>query len=104
MLLVTTEFISGKQLETIGMVKGSTIQTVHLGKDIASSFKTLVGGELKGYNEMIDNARVIAINRMIEEAENLKADAVIGVRLATSSVMQSAAEVMVYGTAVKYID
>lgn len=104
MLLVTTEFISGKQLETIGMVKGSTIQTVHLGKDIASSFKTLVGGELKGYNEMIDNARVIAINRMIEEAENLKADAVIGVRLATSSVMQSAAEVMAYGTAVKYLD
>lgn len=104
MLLVTTEFISGKQLETIGMVKGSTIQTVHLGKDIASSFKTLVGGELKGYNEMIDNARVIAINRMIEEAENLKADAIIGIRLATSSVMQSAAEVMAYGTAVKYID
>ena len=102
MLLVTTENISGKELKHIGLVKGSTIQTVHFGKDIGASFKTLIGGELTSYNEMMEEAREIATERMIDEAVRLKADAVVGVRYSTSSVMQSAAEVMEYGTAVVF--
>lgn len=103
MILVNTDYISGKQLETLGLVKGSTIQTVHAGKDIGAAFKTLVGGELKAYNEMMDTARALATKRMVEEAEKLGADAIINIRYATSSVMQSAAEMMVYGTAVKFV-
>lgn len=102
MLLTTTENISGKALETLSLVKGSTIQTVNIGRDIAAGLKTLVGGELKGYSEMMNTARAQATNRMIEEAESLGADAIVGVRYATSSIMASAAEVIVYGTAVKF--
>ena len=102
MVIVTTDFITGHELETIGLVKGSCIQTVHAGKDIMNSFKTLVGGELTSYTEMMDKAREIATERMIEDAKQLNADAVICVRYATSSVMQSAAEVTVFGTAVRY--
>jgi len=90
------------ELETINLVRGSCIQTVHAGKDIMNSFKTLVGGELTSYTEMMDKAREIATERMIEDAKQLNADAVICVRYATSSVMQSAAEVTVFGTAVRY--
>lgn len=86
----------------LGMVKGSTIQTVNMFKDIGSSFKNLVGGELKGYNQMMDDARDIAMKRMAEQAEKMGADAIVCVRFATSSIMQSAAEIMVYGTAVKF--
>ena len=103
MILVNTDFISGKQLETLTLVKGSTIQSKHIGKDITQSFKTLVGGELKGYNEMMNEARALATKRMVEEAEALGADAVINVRYASSAVMQGAAEVIVYGTAVKFV-
>lgn len=103
MLVVTTDYITGKNLETLSLVRGCTIQTVHLGKDIMSSFKTLVGGELHSYNEMMENARTIALNRMIDDATKLGADAIVGVRFATSSIMQSAAEVIAYGTAVKFI-
>ena len=103
MLLVTTNGIEGKKLETLGLVKGSTIQTVNLVKDIGSGLKTLVGGELKGYNEMMEKARDMATSRMIDEAERMGADAVVGVRFATSAIMQSAAEVMAYGTAVKIL-
>ena len=101
MLITTIENI-GKQVEPIGLVKGSTIQTVNAFKDIGASFKTLVGGELKKYNQMMDKARELATSRMVEEAENMGADAIIGVRYASSSIMQSAAEVMAYGTAVRY--
>jgi len=102
MLLVTTETITGKELEMLGLVKGSTIQTKNLGKDITQSFKTLVGGELKAYTEMMNEARALATKRMVEEAEALGADAVVNVRYASSAVMQGAAEVIAYGTAVKY--
>ena len=102
MILVTTEYISGKETEMLGIVKGTTIQSVHIGKDIGSVFKTLVGGELKKYNEMMDKARQLATDRMVQEAKALGADAVVGVRYASSSIMQSAAEVMAYGTAVKF--
>lgn len=103
MQIVTTAFISGKELQTLGIVTGSTIQSVHVGKDIMASFKTLVGGELSTYHDMIETARRTAISRMVDEAEKLGADAVINVRLTTSSIMQSAAEVLVYGTAVKFL-
>ena len=102
MILVNTDYISGKELEMLGLVKGSTIQSKHLGKDILQGFKTLVGGELKAYNEMMNEARAIATKRMVEEADALGADAVVNIRYASSAVMQGAAEVIAYGTAVKY--
>ena len=103
MILVNTDFISGKELETLSIVKGSTIQSKHLGKDISQSFKTLVGGELRAYTEMMNEARDIAVKRMVAEAEALGADAIINVRFASAAVMQGAAEVMAYGTAVKFV-
>ena len=102
MILVTTETINGKELEMLGLVKGSTIQTVNAIRDIGAGLKNLVGGELTKYNEMMNNARALATKRMVEEAEGLGADAIVCVRYASSSVMQSAAEVMAYGTAVKF--
>ena len=102
MIITTTETISGKDIEMLGVVKGSTIQTVNAIRDIGSGLKTLVGGELKKYNEMMNNARELATERMIEEAEKLGADAVVCVRYSSASIMQGAAEVMVYGTAVKF--
>ena len=102
MILVNTDYITGKELEMLGLVRGSTIQSKHLGKDIAQSFKTLVGGELKSYNEMMNEARAIATKRMVAEAEELGADAVVNIRYASAAVMQGAAEVIAYGTAVKF--
>ena len=102
MILTTTETISGHELEMLGMVKGSTIQTVNAVRDIGAGLKTLVGGELTRYNEMMNDARALATKRMVEEAERLGADAVVCVRYASSSIMQSAAEVMASGTAVKF--
>ena len=102
MLIVTTEYISGKELEMLGLVKGSTIQTKHLGKDITQSFKTLVGGELSAYTEMMNDARALATKRMVQEAAAMGADAIIGVRYGSAAVMQGAAEVFAYGTAVKF--
>ena len=103
MLIVTTETITGKNLEMLGIVKGSTIQTVNAIKDIGSGLKTLVGGELGNYTQMMDKARELATSRMVAEAEKLGADAIVAMRYSSSSVMQSAAEVMAYGTAVKFI-
>jgi uncharacterized protein YbjQ (UPF0145 family) len=103
MILVTTEYLAGADVEMIGLVKGSTIQTVNTFKDFGASLKTIVGGELKHYTQMMDDARRIATDRMIFEAQSFGADAIIGVRYATSAVMQSAAEVMAYGTAVKIL-
>ena len=102
MIIVTTEHIGGRELEMLGLVRGSTIQTVNAFRDIGAGLKTLVGGELKKYNEMMESARTIATERMVGEAERLGADAIVAVRYATSSIMQSAAEVMAYGTAVKF--
>ena len=104
MLLVNTDYITGKKLEMLGLVKGSTIQSKNLGKDIAQGFKTLVGGELKGYTEMMNEARAMATKRMVAEAEELGADAVVNIRYASAAVMQGAAEVMAYGTAVKFAE
>lgn len=103
MLLVTTESIPGKQLELLGMVRGSTIQSKNIGRDIGSGLKSLVGGELQSYTAMLNDARDIATARMTDEAEHLGADAVVCIRYTTSSVMQGAAEICVYGTAVKFI-
>ena len=103
MILVNTDYITGKTLETIALVKGSTIQSKNIGRDITQSFKTIIGGELKAYTEMMNEARDLATDRMIKEAENLQADAIINVRYTTSSVVQGAAEILVYGTAVKFI-
>jgi len=102
MTLVNTDYVSGKELETLGLVKGSTIQSKNLGKDILQAFKSMVGGELRAYNDMMTEARALATKRMVEEAESLGADAVVNIRYASSSIMQNAAEVIAYGTAVKY--
>ena len=102
MLIVNTDYITGKELEMLGLVKGSTIQTKNVGRDITQGFKTLVGGELTAYNEMMTEARAIATKRMCAEAEVLGADAIVNVRYASAAVMQGAAEVIAYGTAVKY--
>ena len=103
MILVNTDYISGKELEMLGLVKGSTIQSKHIGKDIAQSFKTLVGGELRSYNDMMNEARALATKRMVAEADALGADAIVNIRYASSAIMQGAAEVIAYGTAVKFI-
>jgi uncharacterized protein YbjQ (UPF0145 family) len=104
MILATTDTVNGKKMEVLGLVKGSTIQTVNAVRDIGAGLKTLVGGELTKYNEMMNSARALATRRMVEEAEALGADAVVGMRYTSASVMQSAAEVMAYGTAVRFVE
>ena len=104
MLLATKNTIEGKELKVLGLVKGNTIQTVNFVKDFKASLKTLIGGELKSYNEMMGKARDLATSRMIDEAEQLGADAIVALRFATASIMQNAAEIMVYGTAVKFLN
>ena len=104
MVLVNTDYISGKELEMLGMVKGSTIQCKNIGRDIGASFKNLVGGEMKAYTEMMNEARDLAIQRMVEEAEGLGADAVVNIRFATSAIIQGAAEVIAYCTSVKFVN
>ena len=104
MILVNTDYISGKELEMLGLVKGSTIQSKNIGRDITQGFKTLVGGELKAYNDMMNEARAIATKRMAEDAQAMGADAVVNISYASSSIVQGAAEVLAYGTAVKFID
>ncbi|MCI8529988.1 MAG: YbjQ family protein [Lachnospiraceae bacterium] len=102
MLLVNTDYIEGKTLEMLGMVSGSTIQSKNIGKDFGAGLKSLVGGELKGYTEMMEEARSVAEQRMVDQAMRLKADAVVNVRYTTSAIMAGASEVMVYGTAVRF--
>ena len=102
MILVNTDYIAGQELEMLGLVKGSTIQSKNIGRDITQGFKTLVGGELGAYTDMMNDARALATKRMVGEAEHLGADAVVNVRYASAAVMQGAAEVMAYGTAVKF--
>jgi len=103
MILVTTDDLSGKKIEALGLVKGSTIQSKNIGRDISQSFKTIVGGELKSYTQMMDEARALATKRMVQEAEQLGADAIVCMRYSSASVMSGAAEVMAYGTAVRII-
>jgi uncharacterized protein YbjQ (UPF0145 family) len=103
MILVNTESVFGKEItESLGMVRGSTIQSKHIGKDFMAGLKTLVGGEITEYTEMLENARQIALGRMVASAEELNADAIVNIRFATSNIMQGAAELLVYGTAVTF--
>lgn len=101
MLILTIESVPGKKItEVKGLVKGSTIRAKHIGKDIGAGLKQLVGGELTGYDEMMTEARKIAIARMVEDAKAKGANAIIGFRLTSAAVMQGAAEMLAYGTAV----
>lgn len=101
LLILTINDVPGKKItKVVGLVNGSTIRAKHIGKDIGASFKQLVGGELTGYDEMLTEARKIAIGRMVENAESQGANAIIGFRLASAAVMQGAAEMLAYGTAV----
>lgn len=101
MIITTTNSVPGKEIkEVFGFVSASTVRTKNIGKDIGASFKTLVGGEIKAYQEMMEEARKIAIGRMVEKAEDMGANAIIGMQLSTSAVMAGASEVIAYGTAV----
>lgn len=102
MLLVNIDYIPGKEFEVLGMAKGTVVQSKNFGKDFMAGMKTLVGGEIASYTEMLNEARQIAVKRMVDEAEAMGADAVVNVRYGSSSVMQGAAEVIAYGTAVKF--
>lgn len=102
MKLVSIDYIPGYEIEeALGLVKGQTVQSKNVGRDFMAGLKTIVGGEIAGYTEMIMSARQIATKRMVDEAENLGADAIIGVRYGSSQVMNGAAEIIAYGTAVK---
>ena len=102
MLLLNIDHVPGREIEALSIVKGTIVQSKNFGKDFMASMKTLVGGEITGYTEMLIEARQIATKRMVDEAQALGADAVVNVRYGSSSVMQGAAEVVAYGTAVKF--
>ena len=102
MKLLNIDYVPGKEIEALEMVKGTVVMSKNLGKDFMAGMKTLVGGELTSYTEMLTEARQIATKRMVDEAEALGADAIINVRYSSASIMQGAAEVVVYGTAVKF--
>jgi len=102
MLLSTTETVEGRKIEeTFGLVRGNTIRARHVGRDIMAGLRTIVGGEIKDYTRMLDQARDQAIQRMVKQAESLGANAILGVRFTTSQTMQAAAEILAYGTAVR---
>ena len=103
MMLVSIDSIPGKEYEVLGIVKGTIVQSKNVGRDFMAAIKTLVGGEIAGYTEMLNEARQLATKRMVDEATALAADAIVGVRYGSSAVMQGAAEIMAYGTAVKFI-
>ena len=103
MLLLNIDHVPGRDMEAIGLVKGTVVQSKNFGKDFMAGMKTLVGGEIEGYTEMLNQARQMAMKRMVDEAESLGADAVLNIRYSSSSVMQGAAEVTAYGTAVKVV-
>lgn len=102
MLLVNIDYIPGKELDVLGMVKGNVVRCKNVGRDLMALGRTFVGGEMEGYTEMLNEARQIAIKRMVDEAERMEADAIINIRYASASIMSGAAEVIAYGTAVKY--
>ena len=101
MLLLNIDYVPGKEVEPLGLVKGTVVQSKNVGKDFMAGMKTLVGGEITGYTEMLVEARQIATKRMVDEASAMGADAVVNIRFGSSAVMQGAAEVIAYGTAVK---
>ena len=104
MIITTTEQIPNKEItEILGIVKGSTVRAKHIGKDIFAGLKSIVGGELDSYTSLLNEARKQAMDRMILEAQRMGADAIVNVRLTTSSVMDTASEILAYGTAVKFI-
>ena len=103
MILLTIDNVPGREIEALGLVKGTVVQSKNFGKDFMAGMKTIVGGEIKGYTEMLIEARHIATKRMVDEAEALGADAVVGLRYGSASVMQGAAEVIAYGTAVRFL-
>ncbi|MCC3863077.1 YbjQ family protein [Terrisporobacter petrolearius] len=101
MIITTINNVPGKEIkEVYGFVSASTVRTKNIGKDIGASFKTLVGGEIKAYQEMMEEARKIAVGRMVEKAEDMGANAIIGMKIGTSAIMAGASEVIAYGTAV----
>ncbi|MGL4789849.1 MAG: YbjQ family protein [Anaerotignaceae bacterium] len=102
MILVNVDYVQDKELELLGVVKGCTVHSKNIGRDFMASLKTIVGGEIVGYTEMINEARIEAEQRMISDAKRIGADAIINVRYTSSSVMQGASEILVYGTAVKF--
>ena len=102
MQLVNIDYIPGKEFEALGIAKGTVVYSRNFGKDFMAGMKTLVGGEIEGYTEMLNTARQIAVKRMVEEAEQMGADAIVNMPYGSSSVMQGAAEVIAYGTAVKF--
>lgn len=102
MIYTTTETVPGREIEAIlGVVNGNVVQSKHVGRDLMAGLKSIVGGELKGYTEMLTEARTIATDRLVVEAERLGADAIVGVRFTTSAVTDGASEIMAFGTAVK---
>lgn len=102
MLLLNIDYVPGKEIEALGMVKGTVVQSKNFGTDFMAGMKTLVGGEIAGYTELLTEARQVATKRMVDEASAMGADAIVNIRFGSSSVIQSAAEVMAYGTAVKF--
>jgi uncharacterized protein YbjQ (UPF0145 family) len=102
MKLISIDNYPGKEYEVLGLVKGTVVQTKNVGRDFMAGMKTLVGGEIVGYTEMLIEARQIATKRMVDEAESLGADAIIGIKFGSSMVMQGAAEILAYGTAIKF--
>ena len=101
MIMVNTDFVSGKKItKTLGLVRGNTIRARHIGKDIKAALRNIVGGEITDYTKMMAESREQALDRMVEEAESLGANAIINVRFSTSMIMQNAAEILAYGTGV----
>lgn len=103
MKLLSIEYIPGEEIEALGMVKGTVVQSKNIGRDFMAGMKGLVGGEIVGYTEMLNEARQIAVKRMVDEAKAMDADAIIGIQYSSSQVMQGAAEMVAYGTAVKIL-
>ena len=103
MILVNTPTIEGKNLETLGLVSGNTVQSKNAFKDIGAGFRNMVGGEVVSYTKMLGEARDVAIDRMIEKANAMGADAIVNIRFSSASVMEGAAEILAWGTAVKFV-
>ena len=103
MLLLNIDYIPGKEIEALGIVRGTVVQSKSFGKDFMAAMKTLVGGEIEAYSQLLNEARQIATKRMVDQAEEMGADAIVNIRYASASIMQSAAEITAYGTAVRYV-
>ena len=103
MIIVNTPTIEGKKIETLGLVSGSTVQSKNAFKDIGAGFRNMVGGEIVSYTKMLCEARDIATERMVKQAKSMNADAIVNVRFSSASVMEGAAEILAWGTAVKFV-